>query len=522
MKKKVLAAMMLAMALVLPGCGSNPDSAREEQAGVSEVTDLVVDSAEAVVDDATVRTETYLAQAEYGDVVDPTWQNPPLAPKSIIDDYLSGHQDYLDTYYSVDEDGWLHAEVFYSASQIVPQMFYPGAVYDDDNWEASELIASYFDQKAPWKACFEGWENPAMLFSADYRTCFNIDAEWLEVNGVRVQPIYDTIVAVEPKAILATYQHGEWDGTTPIFSYDYGTMLEVDPYDGTLDYSYREISYKPEYDVKGLAYTQYLDPPIFMVTGEYEDFQIKTNALAYDADYSSINSFQANVDIYLDLPNGTKDGFEDLLGMFYAGPKVGMYIVLPDRIELYRRGVLIDTWECAVTTLTPNLICYDWGIRTEAFAGETHAWIADDKIVRLLPGGKIETVLDGIVETYGIGEYSLLELALNDGKLTGYNYVYGLVEIAENIASVDYAWDIALMTGTDGKCYAFGSQDYMEMERQADRRVMAGEPLDNDLPARLLGDESWERYLELYDAGLLESFMDDIGSEVPNSTQGGL
>jgi len=496
MKKKVFVVMM-AMVLALSGCGS-----KTAEAGETNTAEAVDVSDEASVDDAEERKAACLAEAEYGDILDPTWEGEPLAPNFIMNDYLSGKQEYIDQYYTVEEDGWVRAMAYLGDTHIRERRYYPKAICNAD-WTVEKLVESYNERTLPWTR--QRSAGCDYLYSSDYRNCFEVCDDWLLVDDIKVCPIGYETVGTDPLEVLYAYQHGWWDGTTPIFSCDYGTVINLNEWDGTLKYRYETVNYSKTYDTMQLAYEPYLDPPTCLVTGVDEEFEIRyQDDYDYDGENRSGKVFEAEVMAYVDLPNGSMEGFDDLLHWRYAGPEEGMYVVMPNRVELYRRGVLMKTWECEISTIDAwagQIDCYDNGV----FAGETHVLTSDTTIVRLLPDGSVETVLDGLTRAiYGIGEYDLLNLSLKDGKVTGYSSRCGVVDIADDIASIDYAWNIALMTGNDGLCYAFEVDDYMAMEKQADVSVAADKPVDSSITVHCLGGESWEHYLELYLAGLLE------------------
>lgn len=499
MKKKFLAVTMMVVVLGLSGCGS-------ATADVNSTAEALEVSEEELVDDAETRMVECLEMAEYGDILDPTYEGQPLAPAFIMDDYLSGRQQYVDQYYTIEEDGWILATVYLGDSNIHSRHYYPGATCDLD-WTAEELVESYHDHTLSWTRKKGTWRD--YLYSDDYRTCFEVCDSWLWVDDIRVMPVEPiTYGSMDPKDILFEYQHGIWDGVEPLFSYDYGMMVQIDDCDGTLEYHYEAVEYADEYDVMQVAHKYYEDPPAFMVTGSCEDFAMDaSDVLSYEHEgIKSVREIDAEVETYVDLPNGTKDGLEDMLYMQYVGPDTGMYVVMPDRIELYRRGILLQTWECETDVAGYHYWrLYHYGT-SGVFLDEIHVRVSDEKIVRLLPDSTVETVIDNLCgDIYGIGEYALLDLSLKDGKVAGYSLRCGLVDIADNISSIDYAWNIMLMTGKDGKCYAFDEADYMAMERQAD----AGETASNVIKVHCLGDESWEYYLSLYRAKLLEFPEDD-------------
>ena len=494
MKKKEIVAIMAVV--LLSWCGAKVSNTNNE--GMIEADAETTE----VVDEETQKAN-YLANAEYGDIVDPNWEGSPLAPQAIIKDYLSGDHKYIGQYYQMADDGWIRAEAYLGDEHVSSRRYYPRAFCDTD-YTADELIEGYADQTLPWK--YVQNIDCAFLSSSDYRNCFEIRDDWLLMNDIRLCPVGQMCMSVEPASVLDEYQHGFWDGETPLYSSDYSTMVYLD-YDGTLEYYYEAVQYAESYDPMRVAYRRYVDPPIFLVSDINDIFQAITvddRWYGTEAD-SPVQGHQVNVRVktYVDLPNGTTDSLENLISLQYAGPEIGMYVISTDGVELYRRGVLMNAWECEVSTSTPHLDCFGTMeyVNSKAFDGENHLWVSDEKIVRLLPNGDVETVLDNIVDTYGIGEYALLDLSLQDGKLVGYNSMYGLVDIAENIVSVDHAWNIAIITDEDGVCYAFDEDDYEAMEQRARTTESL---IENTLTLHRLGEEPSEWYLELHRAGLLE------------------
>ncbi len=498
MKKKILLVTMVTM-LGLSGCTSAGNPRKPEGAAAVEKT-LVVAESEEESCTAEERKALCLEQASYGDILDPEWEGKPLAPATIMDDYLSGRQEYVDQYYTIGENGWIWAMAYLGDNHIDTRCYYPKATCAND-WTAEDLVEGYIEQTLPWTQrdnCYN------YLYSSDYRNRFEIYDDWLVVDNIKVCPVGYETLGVEPMEVLYKYQHGWWDGTIPIFSCDGGTVASIDSCDGVLDYRYETISYSEEYDPMQLSQTPYLDLPSFMATGVDDNFVVSyLDSYDYEREGEcSGKIIRAEVEVYVDLPNGTSEGFEDLLVLHYVNPEVGMYVVMSDRVELYRRGVLMESWDCEVSTIHPRLIYYGEG---DVFEGEVHLQSSDEKIVRLLPNGEVEIVLNGLTgDVYGIGEYSLMNLSLKGGKLMGYSQRWGVVDIADNIASVDYAWNIMLMTGEDGLCYAFETNDFIAMERQVEKDAENGKAIEPSLTVHCLGEESWERYLGLYQAGLLE------------------
>lgn len=499
MKKMLFFAV--ATTLVLTGCNGGQVSSLTS---ATEAVDTLV-STEAAVNDEELKAQC-LARAQYGDILNvQDWSDIPLAPSVMIDDYLSGQKEYLGRYYEV-IDNYLFATAYLGDNHVNTRRYFPEAVCGG-TWTAEELIEGYCNQTLPWKS--SSYETFYLLYTDDYRTCFEICDNWLWADGVKVYPVGQIALSVEPQDILYGYQHGQWDGMAPIFSQDFGTVVKIDHFNGTLEYEYESLKYSSGYDQAKMAHTGYDDPLAFMVTGENipgegGEFRVERTSeynLDFENEYSG-RHLGATVEMYIDLPNGTKDSFENLIHLEYAGPEIGMYVIMADKIELYRRGVLMNTWRCEVTDNNPITTVYRKG---SVFAGETHVQISDDEIVRLLPNGEIETVLDGLTgDIFTIGEYSILTLSLKDGELRGYNRYCGVVNIAEDIASIDYTNKITLMTGKDGLCYAFCADDYMALEFQVDEDLENGKSIDAALPTYCLGTESWEQYLKLYNAGLLE------------------
>lgn len=495
MNKRVMLAATMMTVLVSTGCGSGITDARNSSViRAEESLGFIQES----VDEESKLKAACLEQAEYGDILDASWNNAPLAPEVIIEDYVSGSQDYCNQYYTIGDDGCIYATAYLGDAHITNRRYYPGATCDVD-WSVEDLIKNYDDQSLPWTQQYRC----DYLYSNDYRNCYQIYNDWLLVDDIKVRLIGYEAIGMEPSDILEVYQRGWWDGTMPIFSSDYGTVARLDRWNGTLEYRYEEVTYVDGYDTMQLAYEPYFCPPVCVTTGIDENYRVSYQK-GRENDFAQYSSkiFEAEVEIYVDLPNGSMDSFENLLLWKYAGPEIGMYVVMSDRIELYRRGVLMNTWNCDVTAAHPRIEQYN---NNSNFGSAVHAWITDETIVSLLPNGEVEVVLDGLTgECYGIGEYTLLELALKDGIVAGYSDTCGVLEIAENIASVDYSWDITLMTGKDDLCYAFFKADYMAMEQQAEENNKNDQPTENKIAIHCLGEKSWEHYLELYLAGLLE------------------
>ena len=536
MKKKSFLLLSTLTALVICGCSAQSVSnmsnteAVDTTVGDEAKTSVESDNAIALLSDCTTneydqRKAECLDQAQYGDILDTTWWNSPLAPEIIIDDYVSGRREYIDYYYTVDADGWVYTDTFYGKEQVRSRVYYPAATIDGETWNADELVDGYFDQTLPWAQL--GYSD-AVLYTSDYRMCFRIRQDgWFYANDVRVRPIYDFSVCVEePIEVLDYYQHGWWDGTIPMYSIDYGTMVEVGQ-DGALKYTYQSIEYSDEYDAEHLAYRKYADPPAFMTTGTYDGGfgVICSNRSGLTVDENrKVKSFKAEVEVYVDLPDGTKDGFDEAAQFYYVSPEIGMYVVMPDRTELYRRGVLLDAWYYDARNVilsdssdyfdASSLYYYDpddeeslWMTYCE-INDATYLIVSDKTILRLLPEGKIQIVLDDVIDSYSIGEYyGLMYLSLKDSKLTGYSLYYGKFNLGEGIASVDYTHDILLMTGEDGMCYAIFEDDYVFIESLARDGIKSGTDvtdMTSGLNPYCLGSKSWQHYRDLYYAGLLE------------------
>lgn len=505
MKKKVFATMMAAVTVVLVVSGCSNKTTQGNKGGSTEVVDTLAESTEALVDEEELKAQC-LARAQYGDILNEAdWSDEPLAPNAIIDDYLSGRQEYLGQYYELLENS-LVAAVYLGDEHVTRRRYYPEATCSG-TLTAEDLIKDYADQTLPWADSNYG--GSSFLYTEDYRSCYEIHDNWLWADGVKVYPVGQIMLDVEPANVLYDYQHGLWDGTVPAFSYGYGTMVKVDRFYGTLEYEYEALEYAKGFDQRDLAYEQYDDPLTFMVTGEDPlgaDGEFEADDFnTYDYDFEGAYTgryYRATVEVYLDLPNGRKDGFENLLHLEYAGPEVGMYVIMSDKIELYRRGVLLETWPCEVTTTNPILWCQS---DQTAFAGEVHVQISDDEIVRLLPDGKTETVIDGLTgDIFSVGEYAVMQLSLKNGELRGYNCYCGIVEIADNIATIDYTHHLMLMTDNEGVVYAFEADDYMVLENQSREAIESGKQPEGTLTIYRLGTEPWEQYLKLYEAGLLE------------------
>ncbi len=500
-RRQFLAAMMVAATMMLPGCGSNsfspPEADVMEMTEDSELTEEV--NKEALM-------AACLEQAEYGDILDTTWEGKPLAPSVVMDDYASGRQEYANRYYTIEEDGCIRATAYLGDNHVAGRHYYPGAVCDDE-WEAEDLVESYVEQTLPWVESKS--RQMSYLFSSDYRHCFEVYDNWLMVDDIKVCRVGYATVGMEPFEVLYAYQNGWWDGTVPIFSCDYGTVANIDYANGTLEYRYEEVNYTEEYDSLQLGYKPYFNPPSCVTTGV--DSSSNYHVLyqdSYDFDYDNCSGrvFEAEVEVYVDLPDGSLEQFEGRISHLYMGPQNGMFIVMPNRIEQYRRGVLMNTWECEITTNHPYIKQYR---NDNNFGNEIHAWISDEEIVRLLPNSETETVLAGLTgDVYGIGEYGLMELSLVDGKLAGYSEVCGVVEIAENVESIDYAWNVTLFTGRDGLRYMFGEDDYMVTERAAREAYESGLPSESTIEVHCLGEKSWEQYLDAYRAGLIWELAD--------------
>lgn len=508
MKKRQFLAMMAMMAvMMLSGCGANSyDSPEADAMEVTEASEQVEEEV-----DKEALMAVCLEQVEYGDILGAAWEGEPLAPSVIMDDYMSGRQEYANRYYTIEDDGYIRATVYLGDGHVVGRNYYPGAVARDDDWEAEDLIEGYLEQTLPWVKSKS--QQMSYLFSRDYRHQFEVYDDWLIVDDIKVCRIGYETVGMEPFEVLYAYQNGWWDGTTPIFSCDYGTTAGIDHADGTLKYRYEEISYTEDYDPLQLVYKPYFDPPLCITTGVDSSYNVRYRD-GYDFDYDNCSGkvFEAEVEVYVDLPGGTLDGFEDRISHQYMGLQDGMFIVMPDRIEQYRRGALMNTWECEVITEHPHIERYK---NDNNFGDEIHVWISDEEIVRLLPNGKTETVLAGLTgDVYGIGEYSLMELSLVDGKLTGYSDMCGIVEIADDVESVDYAWNVALFTGKDGLRYMFDEDDYMATERAARDAYKSGRPSGSVIEVHCLGEKSWEDYLDAYRAGLIWELADSDGNQL--------
>lgn len=500
MKRKQVFVVMAVVMAMATGCGAKvTDAGGNNAAEAAEVSESV----EEVADEEALMAMC-LEQAEYGDILDPTWEGEPLAPSEVVDDYVSGRQKYVDQYYTIEDGGYIKAVAYLGDNHVIKRRYYPEAVCDSE-WDARDLAESYIEQTLPWAK--DKNHRISYLFSEDYRHCFEAYDDWLMVDDIRIRPIGYETVNMEPSDILYAYQNGWWDGTMPIFSFDYGTVAKIGA-GGTLEYRYENTSYSEDYDPLQLAYRPYLDPPSCVVTGTDSNYDVYyQNDYCYNNDEHSGKVFEADVEVYMDLPGGTLDQFEGLVSHQYMGLQDGMFIVMSDRIEQYRRGVPMNTWECEVTTKHPRIRLYE---DDNNFGDEIHAWISDEEIVRLLPNGKTETVLAGLTgDVYGIGEYSLMELSLVDGKLAGYSPICGVVEIAENVISVDYAWNVALFTCTDGLRYMFGEDDYMVFEQAAREASKSGRPFEGVIETHCLGEKSWEQYLKAYRAGLLWDLVDN-------------
>ena len=375
---------------------------------------------------------------------------------------------------------------------------FPSAHYPEATWTVDGVIDSYLEQTAQWSVLPNNREI-TILYSQDYEDCFTIYDGWLEVNDVRVMPLANVCYAdLSPKALLEKYQSGVWDGEGSLWSTDFSTQVTI--YDGCLQYEYRKDTYTEEADPDGLAYKFYDEPMELLSEDEPDGYHAWRRSNTYDGGRGhEAYILKTTVAVCVDLPNGTTDNLDnEVIYSRRINSDIGTYVMTNKGVDLYCRGELIDHWNCETGVGLPDMHYFEDDVKS-IFKGETHVWTSDDKIIRLLPGGETELILDNLVDNYVIGEYPLLDLALDDnGKLTGYSRYCGLVEIAEDIASVDFAWDVTLMTGTDGKCYMFGISDYMEMKHEVDRKIMAAEPLENSIETHLLGDESWEYYFELY------------------------
>ncbi len=500
MRKKGLVVAVTAM-LFLTGCGN-----QKAQVDVKELSPVQNESftSKAPSEVATsIRSVAYLAKADLGDIVDSSWESAPLAPLTVIADYVDGRREYEGDYYEVTEDGWLKVLAYCGDDTLRWRYLRQEAIYRDNQPLTPQVaLEGYYDEQLPWmERDFRRY-----LYSADARTCYEIDNEWLFVNDVKVQPILTTTESVEPNDILALYQSSAWAGTDALYSVDYGTRVEV-TWDGTLEYRYEAEYYSSKYDTEQIAYQDYAAPPTFMTMSSYQGFDVCSGEIDRRNKANDNGSFvwvNADVETYVDLPNGTLKDFDGVLACYFAGPDEGTYLVFADRVELYSRGALIQTWlhQIEDPTRTPFV---EKTPCDGVYEGEIHIHTSEEKVVRLLPDGKVGVVIDGIVDTYGIRDYALMDVSLKDGKLTGYNSRYGLVKIADHVERLNRAWGICIFTNEDGTCSVFDSEDYMAMERRADRKITLGEPLENHITVHhMMGDETWDYYLQQYLDGNLD------------------
>lgn len=346
MKKKFfVATMMVAVTLMVSGCGNQLTKGGKTTS--TEAVDTVV-STEVYEDEAELKAQC-LARAQHGDILSSlSWGDEPLAPEIIIQDYLSGEHEYLGRYYTIDDDNeCISAYVYLGDMHIIRRYFFPGATLDG-SLTMENLVADYLGvRRMPWVTRYS---NNAFLFSENYRHCLEITTEnWLEIDEIRVYPVGILLASVEPADIVYAYQHGQWDGSVPAFSYDCGTSVKIDKVYGNLFYQYESTRYTDDFDPKHYAYKGYNEPLEFLTeeVGEVDGFVVKPiNSYEFDFENGFAGSYySATVEAYVDLPNGSPNDFEGLLALQYINPEKGIYVIMSDKIERYCRGELMGTWE---------------------------------------------------------------------------------------------------------------------------------------------------------------------------------
>lgn len=276
-------------------------------------------------------------------------------------------------------------------------------------------------------------------------------------------------------SLVADYLAGTWGVGEPLYSEDLRTSVAIYA-DGSLSYTYDgHINYYNDTAVKFVHQMTESPKGQSMMTPLPKDWQGEK--------------------VYVDLPD------QKLPENAWASSATfdqGTFVQDQQSVTQYLRGKVIDHWEIAVEE--KSLLAVDYN-------GENYL-MADDQLLRLVPGGTTEKVYDHVVDAKQYAS-TLYVLTLKDGVLSQfrpfYNDRWEGIKIAQNVAEARYGANSTIFVDCDGKAYlAFSSYSY----RQVDSVACFGQRTLDEL------EELWNSFTDYDVMTKTEDFVKRYATEV--------
>ncbi len=387
---------------------------------------------------------------------------------------------------------------------------YPTAVYHSNEWTPDEVIQSYLDTPEIWGSYYDNCCMTTGFFftwTPNYEHCFILDNNryaiepgeivelgegWLCVDGVRVQCFGQTTTAsMDPLELARAYRAGEWDGSQ-LWSEDLSTTVELDSWDGKLDYHYEAWRYDETYDPLGLAYTGFDDQPWYLQDGVSQETLAalptcltgKNQWVNCGGDnYRAFDWYSCSV--YADAP--ADYDMSDVIDTVRKDP-LGMFATFPTYIALFRNGETVVEWECPFDPKEMELLL-KFKEPTAPYAHDLAYLYDKTTILALRDDGTVEPVVDEMVyhtsvyssrnEYWCLKDNQLVCWSLSEHWLSSQN---SPLVVGKDVIEVDFS-TLMLFTTNDG-CYAVTRVD--ENGNFGDTRAV------------YLGSESMEYYADLY------------------------
>lgn len=294
-------------------------------------------------------------------------------------------------------------------------------------------------------------------------------------NPVCSSPITN-IHDMSSDSLVADYLAGTWGVGKPLYSEDLRTSVAIYA-DGSLSYTYDgHINY-------------YNDTAVKFVHQMSESPKGQSMMMPLPEDWKGEK-------VYVDLPDQKLPENAWTSSMAFDQ---GTFVQDQQGVTQYLRGKVIDHWETAVKEKSFMAVNRN---------GENYL-MADDQLLRLIPGGTTEKVYDHVVDAKQ-DSLILHVLTLKDGALSQlrlfYNDGWEEVEIAQNITEARYGADSIIFTDRNGKsCMMFS---YYYPHRKVDGAACFGQRTLDEL------EELWNSFTDYDVMTKTEDFVKRYATEV--------
>jgi len=373
------------------------------------------------------------------------------------------------------------------------QHYYWYDTYPSNDWTVEEVAQYYREHPYAWgddPTAARGQATKHYLWTPDYSQRFVADTadNWLYIDGIRVTPLDQTTMSMNPKDLIEAFQTHEWDGITPARSDDFSTYVTVEPEYGLLAYEFDVEKYPTEpgsewgqypIDTKGIAYTSYndatpwwedeqnnYDVPV-MHSSTYTSSSEGLNTAFYTSSTTGVLA-SAWAIAYVDVPwdkqdtllavqcankvyhDGNHSGEYAYHALYAQRTSDGLHALVNNGVQLWRGGYLRQTWKAHVDE-NSYLIIDHYG---------RNYLCTDGQLLELLDDGTTSVVIDDVVSTNLQYDDCVACFTLSDDHVLRFCYLddantIQATEVAQGVVAADLSDDdLVLYTDDTGRTYA--------------------------------------------------------------------